>query len=130
MSNSQHNSDKTSSNGNLGKYLKGGPGRPIGSGNRFATLKNELATATNQRLVLDIWQDMLNGSKTDRREALKLAFQLLPREDKLQHELAELVINKNVLVTKCHKCGHDPDTCNTTQVIDTQPLKHDDKPST
>ena len=101
---------------NLGEYaVKGGPGRPPGTKNRFTLIKQQLSDKEYSDEVLAIFKDWLESkSPRDQREAAKLYFSLFPREDKVEQQISQLVVNKvihqpapkNVECPKC-KCSID-----------------------
>ena len=115
------NPRKTKRNGerdrtaNLGVYaVKGGAGRPLGMPNRWTRLKRELADAFEDAKGVQVFRDFLESKKPrERMEVLKIVASLMPREDRLQHEIAQVVLNKVTLApassVTCPKCNHHID---------------------
>jgi hypothetical protein len=100
---------------NLGDFAGNSPGRPKGSKNRFTALKQDLADESiGQKVKAEFDAALTSNNQRTRFEAVKLFFTLFPREDKLQHEIAQLVMNKTVVHTTCNVCGHNPETCSDT----------------
>ena len=92
---------------------KGVDGRGMGRSTALNDLKRRLGSELFQERIVGIWADLLEGSKRERLEALKIAVSLLPREDKLQHEIAQVIINKEITrapsaPVACVGCGLMP----------------------
>ena len=108
---------------------KGVDGRGMGRSTALNDLKRRLGSELFQERIVGIWADLLEGSKRERLEALKIAVSLLPREDKLQHEIAQVIINKEITRPRaepipCTACGlvphegRNPSDTNTLQPAD------------
>jgi hypothetical protein len=65
----------------LGQYLiTGGPGRPKGMKNKLTLLKDKILKVCKQEEIEEIFRELCRGSKSEKLEAMKLFFSLLPRE--------------------------------------------------
>lgn len=102
-----------------GKFAKGNrlsPGRPKGSIHKLTALKHEILNEDSQKKIVGVFREMLESPKEGTRlEALKIAVQLIPREDRIQHEIAQLTLQKVVHAKAytgpitCPKCNHSID---------------------
>lgn len=95
-------------NGQFQKGQKNSAGRPKGIKNQLLDLKHSLLDGRRADLIRSVFDKFLTSSnRREQIEVLKLSMQLLPREDKLQHEIASLVMNKTIEV----QCDHTDITC-------------------
>lgn len=114
-----HQSDKKSAYNPLDNIPpeKRSPGRPKGKQNRLTELKQHLLRDSAREKVIGVFNDMLDSPREQVRiEALKIAVSLIPREDKIQHEIAQLVLTKQVIVASCPHCGHNPNKCKALEI--------------
>lgn len=110
----------------LGRFAPGNQiyGSRKGSPNKFNELKSEILDRGRKESIVSIWDEWLRSTnKRERYEACKIALQLMPREDKVEHEGGDVLIQKQIITTKCAKCGHDPEHC-TPNPSHTNELEH------
>ena len=94
--NKQHQVKETTNNLNpinrLGDYgVKGGPGRPKGSKNRFTLIKEELAEVWHEENGKEKFRSLFNGNPKDFLNALDRIISILPKDPLVKLEQPEAV---------------------------------------